>query len=293
MSVDVESWVHRQVFNIPLSEQTKELDGGHVLRSTKIILELFRKYRTKATFFVLGTVAEWYPELIEEMKKDGHEIGIHGYTHKRLCDHTRESFDEEIKKTVSFLKSMGVEPRGYRAPAFTRAEFMYEVLSRNGITYDSSVFPIKTPLYDGMSYDCRPFIIDHGIIEIPCSILKILKLRIPVGGFYLRLFGSRINCFLLKEIEKRNGIAVMYFHPWEILDIPHEIYLGQDKRIRLPFLKKKFAYYKIPMLNKLEYLLNKINVTNFKEAKSYIDEILQVVRHEPIIKFGARKRGSY
>ncbi len=59
MSVDVESWVHRQVFKIPLSEQTKELDGGHVLRSTKIILELFKKYRTKATFFVLGTVVEW------------------------------------------------------------------------------------------------------------------------------------------------------------------------------------------------------------------------------------------
>ncbi len=67
MSVDVESWVHRQVFNIPLSEQTKELDSGHVLRSTRIILELFRKYNTKATFFVLGTVAEWYPELIDDM----------------------------------------------------------------------------------------------------------------------------------------------------------------------------------------------------------------------------------
>jgi peptidoglycan/xylan/chitin deacetylase (PgdA/CDA1 family) len=67
MSVDVESWVHRPVFNIPLIEQTKELDDGHVLRSTKIILELFKKYGTKATFFVLGSVAEWYPELMEEI----------------------------------------------------------------------------------------------------------------------------------------------------------------------------------------------------------------------------------
>jgi len=129
MSVDVESWVHRQVFNIPLSEQTKELDNGHVLRSTRIILDLFRRYNTKATFFVLGTVAEWYPELIDEMKNDGHEIGIHGYTHKRLCYHTRESFDEEIKRTISILGRMGVEPAGYRAPAFSTADFLYDILT--------------------------------------------------------------------------------------------------------------------------------------------------------------------
>lgn len=271
MSVDVESWVHRPVFNVPLSEQTKELDGGHVLRSTRIVLELFKTYRTKGTFFVLGTVAEWYPELIEEMKNDGHEIGIHGYTHKRLCDHTRESFDEEIKKTVSILKSMGVEPVGYRSPAFSTADFLYDVLHKNGISYDSSIIPVKTPLYDGTFYDCNPFIIDKGIIEIPCSVLKILGLRIPAGGFYLRLFGSRMNHILLKKIENRYGIAVMYFHPWELLDIPHDIYLRGNKKIELPFLKRKFAYYKIPMLKNVEYLLGKIDFTNFEGAMRHLE----------------------
>ena len=274
MSVDVESWVHRQVFNIPISEQTKELDGGHVYRSTRIILELFRKHRTKATFFVLGTVAEWYPELIEEIKSDDHEIGIHGYTHKRLCDQTKESFDGEIKKTISILNGLGVEPQGYRAPAFTRADFLYEVLETNGIRYDSSVFPIKTPLYDGTSFSCSPFIIDHGIIEIPCSVLKISKLRIPVGGFYLRLFGSRINYILFKEIERKNGIALMYFHPWEILEIPKEIHIKGGRREDLSLLKKKFTYFRIPMLKKLEYLLKKIEFTNFQGADNYINETL-------------------
>jgi len=274
MSVDIESWVHRQVFNIPLLNQTKELDGGHVLLSTKTILELFKTYRIKATFFVLGTVAEWYPELILQMKKEGHEVGIHGYTHKRLCDHTEKSFDEEIKKTSLILKSLGVKPCGYRAPAFTRADFLYDILNKNGIEYDSSVFPIKTPLYDGTSYDCSPFIIDRGIVEIPCSVFKISKLRIPAGGFYLRLFGARMNYILFKEIEKRHGIAVMYFHPWEILDIPDEIYIEKDKKIKLSFLKKKFAYYNIPMSKKLEYLLGKINFTNFEGAMGYINETL-------------------
>ena len=274
MSVDVESWVHRPVFNIPLSEQTKELDGGHILKSSRIILELFRKYRTKATFFVLGTVAEWYPELVEEMKNDGHEIGIHGYTHTRLCYHSKESFGEEIKKTISILYSMGITPRGYRAPAFSSAEFLYEILSKNGIEYDSSIIPVKTPLYDGTSYNCHPFEIDQGIIEIPCSVWEIAKLRIPVGGFYLRLFGGRLNYFLLRKIEKIYGIAVMYFHPWEILDISENIYTEKDKRIRLPFLKRQFAYYKIPMLKEIEFLLGKINFTNFEGARRYIEETL-------------------
>jgi polysaccharide deacetylase family protein (PEP-CTERM system associated) len=274
MSVDVESWVHRPVFNVPLSEQTKELDEGHVLRSTKIILELFRKYRTKATFFVLGTVAEWYPELIEAMKNDGHEIGIHGYTHKRLCNHTRKSFEEEIKKTISILNSMGVNPRGYRSPAFSTADFLYEILSENGIAYDSSIIPVKTPLYDGTSYDCYPFMTGWGIVEIPCSVLKISKLRIPAGGFYLRLFGSRMNYILFKKIEKRYGIAVMYFHPWEILDIANKKYLEKDMGIKLSFMKKRFAYYRIPMLKELEYLMGKIDFTNFEGAREYIEETL-------------------
>jgi polysaccharide deacetylase family protein (PEP-CTERM system associated) len=276
MSVDVESWVHRQVFNIPLSEQTKELDAGHVLKSTKIILDLFKRYHIKATFFVLGTVVEWYPELIRYMKNEGHEIGIHGYTHKRICYHTRESFDDEIKKTLSILNSMGVKPSGYRSPAFSRADFLYEILKNNGITYDSSIFPIKTPLYDGTNYNCRPFVIDQGIVEIPCSVLTISKLRMPVGGFYLRLFGGWVNYMLLKKIEERYGIALIYFHPWEILDIPDNSFIEEDKRIRLSFLKRRFAYYKIPMLKDVEYLLKKINFTNFEGARTYIDQRLNI-----------------
>jgi polysaccharide deacetylase family protein (PEP-CTERM system associated) len=275
MSVDIESWVQRPIFNVPIPDQTKELDGGHVLRSTRMIIELFRKHRTKATFFVLGTVAEWYPELIEEIVTDGHEVGLHGYTHKRLCDHTRESFDEEIKKTISILNEFGVDPKGYRAPAFSRAEFLYEVLSDNGIEYDSSIIPVKTPLYDGTSYDCHPFIIDRGILEIPCSVWKMSKLRIPVGGFYVRLLGARVNCKLLEKIDKRYGIAVMYFHPWEVLDIPGNHYLDQDERPMMPFLKKQFSYYNIPMLDKLEYLLENLNFTNIKEARRDIDKLVR------------------
>jgi polysaccharide deacetylase family protein (PEP-CTERM system associated) len=272
MSVDVESWIHRPIFDIPIEEQTKELDNGHVLRSTRNILKLFKKYRTKATFFVLGTIAEWYPQLIQEIKNEGHEIGIHGYTHRRLSYHTKESFDAEIRKTLSILNKMDIIPLGYRSPAFSRAEFLYDILYKYGITYDSSIFPIKTPLYDGTLYNSRPFMAGRGIVEIPCSVLKMSKLRIPVGGFYLRLLGCRMNYFLLKRIEKIYKIAVMYFHPWEILDIPRNFSIGKDKKAKVPFLKRQFAYYQIPMVRELEYLLGRIKFTNFENAKTYIHE---------------------
>jgi polysaccharide deacetylase family protein (PEP-CTERM system associated) len=272
MSVDVESWVHRPIFNIPLSEQTKELDEGHVLRSTRIILELFKAYHVRATFFILGTVAEWYPELIDCIKNDGHEIGIHGYTHNRLYNHTKETFDREIRKTTAILNSLGVEPRGYRSPVFSRADFLYEVLSENGIRYDSSILPIRTPLYDGTAYESRPFLADRGIIEIPCSVLKFSKLRLPVGGFYLRLLGGPMNCFLLHQVEKKNGISVMYFHPWEILDIPRSIHDVKGRLLKLSFVKRMLAYYNIPMLGKIEYLLRKISFTSFEKAMDYIDK---------------------
>ena len=174
---------------------------------------------------------------------------------------------------------MGVKPLGYRAPSFTRAEFLYEVLNINEIKYDSSVFPVKTPLYDGTSYGNRPFMIDRDIVEIPMSVLKIAGVRIPVGGFYLRLFGGWMNYMLFKKIEERYGIAVMYLHPWEILDIPEEIYIETGKRVRLSFAKKKFAYYRIPMLKELEYLLRKVSFTNFERSKSYIDETFLVHRN--------------
>jgi hypothetical protein len=171
---------------------------------------------------------------------------------------------------------MGITPHGYRAPAFSSADFLYEVLSENGISYDSSIIPVKTPLYDGTSYDCHPFVIDRGIIEIPCSVWKMSKLRIPAGGFYLRLLGSRMNHYLLKKIDKRYGIAVMYLHPWEVLAIPDNIYLGNGKLVSLSFVKKRFAYYKIPMLGKLEYLVDKLEFTNFEGARSYIDQTLNI-----------------
>ena len=79
---------------------------------------------------------------------------------------------------------------------------------------------------------------------------------------------------LFKKIEKRNGIAVMYLHPWELLDIPMDIHMDKGRKIKLPFLKKQFAYYKIPMLKQFEYLLRRIEFSSFEGAREYINELM-------------------
>ena len=89
----------------------------------------------------------------------------------------------------------------------------------------------------------------------------------------MRLLGGRVNCMLLKKIDKRYGIAVMYFHPWEMLEIPDNRFLDQDNKVIMPFLKKQFSCYKIPMLKELEYLLENLDFTSFKEARSSIEEM--------------------
>lgn len=128
MTVDLESWVHRPIFKIPDREQTKKRDNGHLVEATRKILRIFREYGTHATFFVLGVVAEWYPELIEQIYSEGHEIAVHGYSHLPLINHTRESFEYELSKSIEILKSLSETPIGYRAPIFTLSDFLFDVL---------------------------------------------------------------------------------------------------------------------------------------------------------------------
>lgn len=265
MTVDLESWVHRPIFKIPCEKQTKDHDDGHLPKSINRILHLFEKYDTHSTFFVLGSVAEWYPGLIEEIYSKGHEIGVHGYSHTPVGDHTEDSFDEEISHAVEVLTSLSERPISFRSPLFSGSEFMYKILKKHGFKYDSSIFPIRTPLYDGSKYSTMPFRISGDITELPISVFKFSKLRIPTGGFYLRLFGQLSNKLLLNRLEK-DGYIMFYFHPWEIQSIP---------KVDLVLHRKLFAYYKIPMLSKVEGIIKNFKFDNIKRSRDKLDELAE------------------
>jgi len=259
MSIDLESWLHRPIFEIPPERQTKVEDGGFIPRSVDLLLEELDRFNAKATFFCLGSVAEWYPEAIRAIAAEGHELAVHGRTHRPLHEHTRASFEGEVRRTVSILTQCGERPIGFRAPTFSRAPFMYEVLENNAFRYDSSILPIRTPLYDWSMYNgSDPFWVTSGILEIPLSIHKVPLLgRLPVGGTYFRLLGGFVDTLLLKRVERTYVVAVFYVHPWELLPNPH---------VPLPLAKTILAYYRIPAMRAFERVLSSFEWTDFRDS---------------------------
>jgi polysaccharide deacetylase family protein (PEP-CTERM system associated) len=266
MSIDLESWVHRPIFRLPIERQTKLLDADFIPAAVEILLERLDRFKAKATFFCLGTVAEWYPDVIRGIVSEGHELAVHGYTHRFLHEHTRHSFEDEIKRTQDILARFAEEPTGFRASTCTYAPFLYEVLEDYGFRYDSSILPIKTPLYDWSMYEnSTPFWVTPGILEIPLSIYKLAGIRIPVGGLYLRLLGAGANVRLLRRIESRFGIAVFYIHPWELLSNP---------RVPVSLPKRVFAHYRIPALEAFEKVLQSFAWKDFRDALEIIGQEL-------------------
>lgn len=218
LTFDFEYW-HSGTHRDSLKNQPED----YIEESTRPILNLLKKYNAKATFFVLGEVANKYPELIKEIHQAGHEIASHGYTHSPLEKLSEKEFESEIVLSKEILKKItGRDPIGFRAPYFSLNEntkWVLNVLEKQGFKYDSSVFPLKTPLYGIKNAPLSPYKISEKILEIPVTVLKSRLLRIPVaGGIYFRLLPNRIFFGALKSISQKR-IPVLYFHPYDLCSI--------------------------------------------------------------------------
>lgn len=258
MTVDLEYWYSSEFLAKSFPENREE----QVAEATIPILNLLDKYSTKATFFVLGTVAEHNPGLVATIFEKGHEIASHAYSHKTLYDLGKEEFEQEIAKSVELIESItGEKPLGFRAPSFSinqSTSWAFEILEKYGFRYDSSIFPIKTMLYgvpDAPLHPYRPSLNDitkegtNGrIVEFPMTVLKVGK-NIPIaGGFYLRVLPY---WFLKLAIMRVNKVrpAIIYIHPWET-------YPKTPRLKNISLFSRFITYYGInTALKKLEGLL--------------------------------------
>jgi len=216
LTFDLEFWYNSDFIKRHLPRNCDNLDDM-VLDSTNQLLILLRKNKTKATFFVLGSLAEKYPEIIVQIAKDGHEIASHGYSHKVISKLTPVEFESEIKKSVKILNDIvGKKPIGFRAPIFSLnndTKWAIRILKKYGFRYDSSVFPSRTQPFLGgdVSSTVYPlseedvFLADAKgrFLELPLAVYEgIPGLKIPIaGGFYFRLFPFPI---LERMISYRN-----------------------------------------------------------------------------------------
>lgn len=265
LSIDLENWWCNEFLTdyLPLNKECQ------IAESLTPLLELLDKYDTQATFFVLGEVAEVHPELVEEIFEKGHEVACHAYSHQTLFKLGKEGFEEEIKRSMKILDKYN--PIGFRAPSFSvnnTTLWVFDILEKYKLKYDSSIFPIQTELYgvpNAPLHIYRPSKIDVAkidmegkIVEFPLTVLRYAGLNIPVaGGFYLRALPL---WFLIRAIRHVNieRPAIIYIHPWEIYP--------ETPRISAPFKSRFIANYGInSAFRKLEILVKDFDFTSVRE----------------------------
>lgn len=223
MTVDVEDYFQVAAFE----SKIKFTDWGkayplRVERNTQKVLKLFAQHNTKATFFVLGWVAENCPDLIKHIASQGHEVACHGYAHKRANQQSREVFKEDVYRAKSYLEDItGVEVNGYRAPSFSIGptnEWAFEVLAELGFVYSSSTYPVRHDLYGVPDWPKYIYVREEGIAEIPIPTSSTAGLNLPIGGGgFFRLYPYLLSKFLInKFLQQTEQPYSFYFHPWEI-----------------------------------------------------------------------------
>lgn len=198
---------------------------------TQQYLNFLNIHNVKCTFFIVGDVAEKYPDLIREIYHKGHEVACHSAKHIPLDKMKKETFRDDLKKNIEALRKAGVtECYGYRAPIFSLTEktkWAYEILEEFGFKYSSSVLPAKSPLYGWKEFGNRAKKFGN-ITEIPINIGSFLGKKIPFsGGIYFRVLPWIIVKNLFLKTFKRKEIVCGYFHPYDI-DTEQEHFMHPD-----------------------------------------------------------------
>lgn len=225
LSFDLEHWYTATLLREEVTDPVDRIE-----ESVRIVLELLERFDARATFFVVGEVVEEYPDLIRSVADAGHEIASHGHTHTPLFELSPETFREELELSAAAIEdAVGARPDGFRAPNFSvtpRTRWAFDVLRDVEYGYDSSVFPVRTPMYGVSGAPLLPYRVDprrpfersngtDGLLELPAAVFH-PRVRLPIaGGFYVRLLPTAVLKRGIRNLNRRGIPATLYFHPWE------------------------------------------------------------------------------
>lgn len=275
LTIDLEEYFHpTEVQQFIPQEQWASLPS-RIEYQTGLLLELLDRKNTKATFFVLGWVAEHHPALIRRIVGAGHEIGCHSYAHELIYRLTPESFREDTRRAIAVISdAAGVAPKAYRAPSYsiTRQSFWaLEVLAECGFRHDSSIYPIAHDRYGIPGSQRHAYVIDTPagpITEVPVGTAQLSNGSIvPIGGGgYMRLLPYRYTAAGIRRVNLQEQKPVcIYLHPWEIDADQPRLASGRIARARTYFGLKR-------MLEKLERLLVEFEFAPFGKVFDGIAE---------------------
>ncbi len=243
LSFDIEDWFHMVEIEAVADMSKWDSFESLVERYTYWIIDTVTGANVKATFFVLGWIAERYPQLVKAMVDNGHEVATHSYWHRKVYELTPETFAEDLKQSIDVIEQAGGQKvRGFRAPSFSitpGAEWAFDVLLDTGIEYDASLFPAGRA-HGGYPCDPRPHVSmiapsGRPMPELPMTMMKAGPFTLPFsGGGYMRLLPGWLLRRGFNQLAAESRPTVVYLHPRDFApDCP---------RVPMP-LKRRFKCY--------------------------------------------------
>ena len=238
LTVDVEEWFH--VCGVPaLAPGNWDRLESRVELTTRLLLDLFDRAGARATFFVVGWVADRAPRLVVEIAAAGHQVGSHGYLHERAYDLGADGFREDLRRSVAAIEAAGVRPACFRAPEWSindRSLWALEALAAEGFALDASMAPAR--LVGSLAFPRTPHVRTTpagAIVEVPPLVADRFGQVMPLGwGWGLRMSAPGTVLAAIEQANQAGAPAVLTIHPWEI--DPH------PPRVPLP-PRLRFAHY--------------------------------------------------
>lgn len=221
LTIDVEEHFQVHAFETVVARSAWDSYPSRVVANTQRILRLLADHDLRATFFILGWIADRYPELVREIAAQGHEIATHGYWHELVYRQTPAEFAADLRQSLdAIVRACGLQPAGYRAPAFSitkQSLWALDIICENNLKYDSSIFPLAAHDRYGISNANRFASQMHGgLWELPVSTIRLGNQNWPVaGGGYFRLYPLWLTRQAIRHLNACGYPAVIYLHPWE------------------------------------------------------------------------------
>jgi polysaccharide deacetylase family protein (PEP-CTERM system associated) len=241
LTVDVEDYFHVSAFTDVVPRSQWDHLESRVCRNTERILDILSDAGVRATFFVLGWVAERHPDLVRRIHAAGHELASHSYEHRLVYDLTPNAFRQDLRRAKQAIEqASGVTVAGYRAPSFSITQaslWALDVLLDEGYRYDASIYPIRHDRYGIPDWDRHVSVVarkQRSLLEVPGSTVRRLGLNLPVGGGgYFRQFPYWWTASGIASLNTaEHAPAVFYLHPWEIDPDQPRIRAGRLARLR-------------------------------------------------------------
>jgi polysaccharide deacetylase family protein (PEP-CTERM system associated) len=259
LTIDLEDYFHVANFSGMVPYHRWDSMPLRLEESTECVLQLLDRHQLKATFFILGWVAERMKGLVRMIAAQGHEVACHSYRHELAYDLDAATFRADIRKAKAVIEDVvGCRVVGYRAPSYSivKKNLGYlKILAEEDFLYDSSIFPVYHDRYGIPDWERFPGpVAEEGwsIIEYPPSTFRLFGQNFPMaGGGYLRLFPIKALSYCISRINAgENQPAVIYFHPWE--------FDCHQPRIQTSKMRQFRHYLNIPKVSgKIDYLFSR------------------------------------